>query len=267
MRHHSTSALIVTCLALASCTTASENAQTNGPKGDEARLIALAQDIDRRGDKATAASLYERAASVSSDTIGAHIRLGDAQLASGQPEQAAKSFRTALAKDSNNGRALLGLGTAQLQSNEVESAARTLAVAAPIVKSSTAYNRLGTAMILTGDGNGAEAAFSQAKSHDPASLDTQSNLALAQALSGKTDAAVATMRGVTQSPRAEARHFRNLMLVLVLGGRDKDAGDVAVPDYPAAEKQAFLAEARKVRAIKSPSARARAIGLLASGAG
>ena len=139
MRHHSTSALIVTCLALASCTTASENAQTNGPKGDEARLIALAQDIDRRGDKATAASLYERAASVSSDTIGAHIRLGDAQLASGQPEQAAKSFRTALAKDSNNGRALLGLGTAQLQSNEVESAARTLAARrAPPVAAPTA---------------------------------------------------------------------------------------------------------------------------------
>ncbi|MCX2698457.1 tetratricopeptide repeat protein [Ochrobactrum chromiisoli] len=266
MRHHSTSALIVTCMALAACTTASENAQNHGPKGDEARLIALAQDIDQRGDKATAASLYERAANVSSDTVGAHNRLGDAQLKSGQPESAAKSFRTALAKDPNNGRALLGLGTAQLQSSEVESAARTLAVAAPIVKSSTAYNRLGTALILTGDGNGAEAAFAKARQHDPASLDTQSNLALAQALSGKTDAAVTTMRAATQSPRAEARHFRNLMLVLVLGGRDRDAAEVAVPDYPAAEKQAFLAEARKVRAIKSPSARARAIGLLASGA-
>ncbi len=265
MRHHSTNALVLMCLTLAACTTMQDNVQNlEGPKGDEARLIALAKDIDRRGDKATAASLYERAAKVSTDTVGAHVRLGEAELAAGQPEQAASSFRTALASDPNNGRALLGLGTAQLQANEVESAARTLAAAAPIVKTSTGYNRFGTALILTGDGRGAESAFTQAKNLNPANLDTQSNLALAQALSGKTDAAVTTMRAVTQSPRAEARHFRNLLLVLVLGGRDKEAAEVAVPDYPTAEKQAFLSEARKVRATKSPSARARAIGLLAS---
>ncbi|PRD41743.1 pilus assembly protein TadD [Phyllobacterium phragmitis] len=263
MRHHSLNALVLLGLALAGCTTTTPIAE-EGPKGDEGRLVKLAQDIERRGDRATAASLYERAAKASSDKVGAYSRLGEAQIAAGEPEQAAQSFRTALDASPNDGRALLGLGTAQLQSSQVESAARTLAVAAPIVKTSTAYNRLGTALILTGDGQGAETAFTQAKNLDPGNLDTQSNLGLAQAVSGRTDAAVATMRAVTQSPLAEARHFRNLMLVLTLGRQDKDAAAVAVPDYPDAEKKTFLAEARKVRAIKAPAARARAIGLLSS---
>lgn len=263
MRHHSLKALALLGLALAGCSTTTKTAE--GPKNDEARLVALAQDIERRGDKIAAISLYERAAKSSGDTVGSYSRLGKAQLAAGEPDQAAKSFRVALDAAPNDGQALLGLGTAQLQSSEVESAARTLAVAAPIVKTATAYNRLGTARVLTGDGQGAETAFAQARALDPANLDTQSNLGLAQAVAGRNDAAEATLRAVTESPRAEARHFRNLMLVLTLGRHDGEAAAVAVPDYPDAEKKAFLADARKVRSIKSPADRARAIGLLASG--
>jgi Flp pilus assembly protein TadD len=263
MRPDSLNALVLLGFLLAGCTTTDMNS-ADAPSTEEVRLVKLAQDIERRGDKATAASLYERAAKMSTNKVGAYSRLGEVQLAAGEPDAAAESFRTALAASPNDGRALLGLGTAQLQSSQVESAARTLAAAAPIVKTSTAYNRLGTALILTGDGQGAENAFAQAKNLDPGNLDTQSNLGLAQAIAGRNDAAVATMRGVTQSPRAEARHFRNLMLVLTLGQKDKDAAAVSVPDYPDAEKRTFLAEARKVRAIKAPAARARAIGLLAS---
>lgn len=263
MRNHSLNALVLCGLMLAGCTTTSETVET-GPTNEEARLIKLAQDIERRGDKTTAASLYERAAQSSKDKVGAYTRLGDAQIAAGDPDQAIVSFRKALDVSPNDGKALLGLGTAQLQATQVESAARTLAVAAPLVKTSTAYNRLGTALVLSGDGQGAETAFGQARSIDPGNLDTQSNLGLAQAISGRNDAAVSTLRTVTQSPRAEARHFRNLMLALTLGQKDKDAAAVAVPDYPEAEKRTFLAEARKVRTIKEPAARARAIGLLAS---
>lgn len=263
MRNHSLNALVLCGLMLAGCTTTSETMEAS-PKDEEARLIKLAQDLQRRGDKTTAASLYERAAQSSKDKVGAYTRLGEAQLAAGDPEQAIISFRTALDASPNDGHALLGLGTAQLQATQVESAARTLAVAAPLAKTSTAYNRLGTALVLSGNGQGAEAAFSQARSIDPANLDTQSNLGLAQAISGHNEAAVATLHAVTQSPRAEARHFRNLMLALTLGQKDKDAAAVSVPDYPDAEKRSFLAEARKVRTLKEPAARARAIGLLAS---
>lgn len=262
MRYYCLNALVLLGLALAGCATTNPVAQ--GPASEEARLVTLARDIEHRGDKITAASLYERAAMASKDKVGAYSRLGEAQLAANEPERAAKSFRTALDASPNNGHALLGLGTAQLQSNQVESAARTLATAAPTVRSSVAYNRLGTALVLTGDGRGAEAAFGEARSLDPANLDTQSNLGLAQAIAGRSDAAVTTLRAVTQSPRAEARHFRNLMLVLTLGQHDKEAAAVMVPDYPDGEKKAFLANARKVRSVPSGAARARAIGLLAS---
>jgi Flp pilus assembly protein TadD len=263
MRFDSFNALVLLGFVLTGCTTTKVNS-SSASTSEEVRIVKLARDIERRGDKATAASLFAQAAKLSSNKVGAYSRLGEAQLSAGDAEAAAGSFRTALAASPNDGRALLGLGTAQLQSSQIEGAARTLAVAAPIVKTPTAYNRLGTALILTGDGQGAENAFTQAQSLDPSNLDTQSNLGLAQAIAGRTDVAAATMRAVTHSPRAEARHFRNLMLVLTLGQNDKDAAAVAVPDYPDAEKKTFLAEARKVRAIKEPAARARAIGLLSS---
>ena len=82
MRHHSISALVLFGLSLTACTTASTmEAEKEGPKNEEARLIKLAQDIERRGDSSTAASLYERAAASSSDKVGAYSRLGNAQLA------------------------------------------------------------------------------------------------------------------------------------------------------------------------------------------
>lgn len=259
------SLLLLVSAGAASCTTASHpEAAGKAPSGEEARLVRLAADVERRGDRKTALALYERAVKVSSNVPAANVRLGNARLAAGEPDSAASAFRGALDAEAQNPAALLGLGTAQLRAGQVESAARTLAVASPLVKTPSAYNRLGTALVLTGDGNGAFKAFSAASSLDPGNLDTRSNLALAEVLAGRNDEAIAGMRQVTASPRAEARHFRNLMLVMTLAGRDADAAAVAVPDYPEAEKRKFLADAGKVRKIKAPADRARAIGLLAA---
>lgn len=233
-----------------------------GPASDEARMIKLADDLNARGDAESAATLYERAAATSKDTVGAYTRLGNSLMAAGQPERAAAAFRTALNADADDGEALLGLGTAQLQADRTESAARTLAAAAPKVQTSAAYNRLGTALILTGNAAQAEEAFRDAAEIEPMNLDTQSNIALAEAIGGKGAASIETARANTVSVRAEARHFRNLMLVMVLAGQDAQAAAVKIPDYPEADKRAFLAEARKIRAIASPAGKARAIGLL-----
>lgn len=263
MQRTPTLAMLLATLALTACAPASQGSRP--ATGDEARMIKLARDLQARGDAETAAGLFEQAAAVSSDPVGAHVRLGQALLDANNPERATAAFRTALNADPENGPALLGLGTAQLRADQIEGAARTLAVAAPKVRTGTAYNRLGTALILTGNGAGAEAAFREAAKIEPANLDTQSNIALAQAISGRPAEGVAVLRTVTTSPRAELRHFRNLMLVLVLAGDTAGAEAVNVPDWPAADKRAFLAEAGKIRAIASPAGRARAIGLLAAG--
>lgn len=258
-------ALALTALPLVLAACAADPGAPRPATGEEGRMIRLAEDIAARGDAATAAGLYAQAASVSDDPGPAYTRLGGALLAANDAEGAAAAYRRALNADPEDGDALLGLGTAQLRADQVQGAARTLAVAAPKVRSGTAYNRLGTALILSGDTAGAEAAFRNAARLEPANLDTQSNIALAQAVSGQSAAAVATARAVTASPRAELRHFRNLMLVLVMGGQAEAAAAVQVPDWPEAEKRAFLAEARKIRGIASASGRARAIGLLAAG--
>lgn len=262
MQSYTSFALILAGLTLSGCSTTDKTSKITE---EETRLLQLAQDIERRGDRTMAASLYQQAAKVSADTVGAHVRLGEAQLAAGEPEAAAKSFRIALDTSPDDGRALLGLGTAQLKAGQVVGSARTLAAAAAITGTSTAYNRLGTALILSGDGNAAKSAFSRASDLDAGNLDTRSNFALAAAVSGDTAAATKTLNEVTTSPRAETRHFLNLMLVLVLDRQDRTAAAVAVPDYPEADKKAFLANARKVRTITSPAERARAIGLLSSG--
>lgn len=255
--------LIMAGLALAGC---SATTGTRLARDEDSKLLQLAEDIERRGDPAMAASLYRQAAKASPDTVDVHIRLGKAELAAGQPEEAAKSFRTALAASPNDGSALLGLGSAQLEAGQVDGAARTLEAAAAIVKTPAAYNRLGTALVLSGSGRAAEVAFSKAHQLDPANLDTLSNIALAAAVAGQTATAVKTLREVTASPRAEPRHFLNLILVLMLDGQDRAAEATIVPDYPAADRKIFLGEARKVRGVTSPAERARAIGLLSSSA-
>lgn len=251
-------AAMLATLTMAACAADGSRPAT----GDEARMVKLADDLKARGDAESAAELYTRAAALSSDPVGAQIRLGQSLLETGQPERAASAFRNALNAQPESGPALLGLGTAQLQADQVEGAVRSLSVAAPKVKSSAAYNRLGTALILTGNAADAVDAFRSAARIEPANLDTQTNIALAQAIAGQAQASVATSRAVTTSPRAELRHFRNLMLVLVMAGQDAEAAAVNVPDYPDAEKRAFLAEARKIRGIASPAGKARAIGLL-----
>lgn len=254
-------ALVLACMASTACTKTTERAVNP----EEARLVSLAADIQRRGDKRSALPLFERAVTVAGDKAAANTRLGTARLEAGDPDGAQAAFREALALEPQNAGALLGLGTAQLRAGQVDAAARSLSAAVPLVRTPTAYNRYGTALMLQGDGTGAEAAFAQAAKLDPANLDTQSNLALALALSGKPAEGAEVAGRVAASPRAEPRHFRNQMLVLLLAGREREAQTVPVPDYPEAERRRFLADARKVGRIRDTAGRARAIGLLASG--
>lgn len=262
MRLLSLPAALAASLFLTACA-ATDTARP--PAGEEGRMIKLAQDLQARGETETAVGLLEQASKLAGDSPAAQLRLGQGLLDANQPERAATAFRAALNADPDNGPALLGLGTAQLRADQVEGAARTLAVAAPKVRTSAAYNRLGTALILSGGADQAEAAFRQAARIEPANLDTQSNIALAQALTGQADAGAATARGVVASPRSERRHYRNLMLILTLAGKEDKARAVRVPDESDTDRAAFIAEARKIRAIASPAGKARAIGLLAGG--
>ncbi|MDH4571784.1 pilus assembly protein TadD [Salinicola acroporae] len=227
----------------------------------EGRLLKLADDVDQRGDHATAAAMYERALEQGEPSAELLIRLGNARLAAGEPEAAARAFRQALADDLDLAPALLGLGTAQLRLGEPQGALRSLSRAAPKLDSVAAWSRLGAAQALAGHPGRSVEAFARAARLEPRDLDVQANLALAESLAGNDAKAVAGMRLVVDSPLAEARHYRNLILVLVLGGQREEARRVEIPDLPASRRESLIASAERIAALPSAAARAQALGM------
>lgn len=254
----------VVLLALSACTTIPADKEKGKQTSAQTKLLSVAESIEAKGESATALALYERAAANAPNDASMRVRLGNARLKAGDADAAEEAFRAALEIEPGNAAALLGLGTAQLQKGEAESAARSLTPAAEALNSVVAYNRLGTALVFSGNGEGAEGAFSKALSLQPANLDTATNLALAEALSNNMTQAVTHMAGVVSSPLAERRHFINYLIVLTMAGESEKARSVAVPDMSAKQKNQILAKAAKLRSIPDAAGRAREIGLLSS---
>ncbi|MBA8879567.1 tetratricopeptide repeat protein [Phyllobacterium myrsinacearum] len=249
-------------LALSGCNTTSE--KPTAQMTDQARLMKLAADVERRGDSGTALALYERAATSSADPV-IQLRLAKAREAVDDLEGAETVYRTVLVANPNNAEALAGLGSIQLQSGDAQGAVRSLTAAAGQAPSGRIYNKLGTAYILLGQTENAETAFSKALNIEPGKLDTRTNLALAQAIGGKFPMATTTMREVVASPLVERRQLINYAVILRMSGRADDARAVHVPEMTAAGKETILRQAANAISIKDPASRAKAIGMIASG--
>jgi Flp pilus assembly protein TadD len=255
---------VAALLVLSACTTVPADKEKDKQAGAQTKLLSIAQSIEAKGESGTALALYERAAANAPNDASMRVRLGNARLKAGDAEGAEEAFRAALEIDPKDADALLGLGTAQLQKGEAESAARSLAPAAEALNSVVAYNRLGTALVFSGNGGAAEGAFSRALALQPSNLDTTTNLALAEALSNNLAQAVTHMTTVVGSPLAERRHFVNYLIVLTMAGETEKARSVAVPEMSARQKSQILAKAAKLRSIPDVAKRAQEIGLLAS---
>jgi len=262
-----TGAVGLICLLQAACNTVDFGAikptlSDGGASPETSRLLQLASDVEAHGDYETAAALYTRAAETSGNAAEAQLRLGNAHLKAANYPAARAAFTKVLETDSGNAEALFGLGTAQLKSGEIDNSVRTLTTASPLVNTSSAYSRLGTALIMAGRSDEALDAFERAQSLAPNDLDVTANMAFAQVLVGRTDAAVAAMQKVVESPLAQPRHRANLLMMLAIAGRVDEARAMNVSDLSPAQKRDLLMRARKVRAATSPLAKARAIGLL-----
>jgi len=248
--------LAILCVATAGCSSASR------VPDDELRLMQLAQSVDQRGDSASAVALYERAARLSPDSRGIQLALGNARLKQGDMQGATAAFRDVLTHHPDDAEGLLGLGTAALQSGEPHRAARLLAQAAPKIGSANAYNRWGVAAAFAGDFEVSAKAFEQAAALAPENLDIRTNAALAWALLGDHDRAVTHIAQVTRSPLAQSRHSRQEALIRMLAG-DPTGAQRALADLPADQRQTLLTSARAIQDIADPSARAKAMGLMA----
>jgi tetratricopeptide (TPR) repeat protein len=248
------------CLALAGVLLGGCATPPMADDGD--RLMRLAAEVDRRGDPSSAVALYERAAVLSNDSPEVLAQLGEARLASGDAGGAARAFRGILGHRPGDPRALLGLGTALLQTGEVSRASDTLARAAPLIGTATAYNRLGTAALLAGRSEEGLAALRRAHGLAPENLDISANLALAQALGGQDADALDTIGRVVHSPLARPSHLRQQLLILTLAGQEQRVA-TALPDMNAAERMSLIGKARAIKVLQDPADRARALGILA----
>ena len=248
------------CFLLAGCATQESwlNAVASTEKPEQDGLIRVASDIEAQGQIAAALPFYERAAAASNDAT-AQLRLGDAYMRAGKADQAIPAYRAALALAPDNPDALLGLGSALVKVGDPDGAVAVLAKAAPIVKTMTAYNRLGVAQTLAGNFAQAHLSFDAASALAPDDLDIRTNLALAAALDGQVTKAIDTSRAVVTSPGAESRHRRNLMIVFGLLGRADEGRAAAPKGLSANEVNKLLARATAIRAISDAKARAKAL--------
>jgi tetratricopeptide (TPR) repeat protein len=222
-------------------------------------LLRIADQIEARGSVATALPLYERAASSPSADATTFTRLADAYAKLGRYPDAEQVYRSALGKRSDYGPALLGLGGVLLRTGRSEEGLAALVRAAPLVNTAPAYDRLGVAHMAMGQPREALASFEQAHTMAPADADITTNLALAAALSGQYDKAAGLAKQVTTTPNLKDYHQRNLVLILGISGRADDARLAGTHLDPALVAQ-LLEQARDLRAIASPKARALALG-------
>ncbi len=250
---------------LPSCATTDLKDSAPKTTSAETKLLSLADDVERRGDATTALALYERAAALAPNDAAMQVRLAQARTKANDVEGAEVAYRTALELAPDNAQAGLGLGAAQLRNGDAEGAARTLAAIAPIAKSAKAYNNLGTAYVMQGLTAEAEAAFREALLLQPGNLDSQTNLALAQASAGKLPEASALMEEVVRSPAVKNRHLVNAMIVMVLAGKQDQARALTIADMEPQARDGIMRQATQLAKLQDPSKRAKAIGVLAAG--
>ena len=254
---------VVTTVALAGCQTTDPKVQTAALSQSD-RLVALAADIETRGEGGTAIALYQRAAALPDASTSALVKAGEAYMRAGYPEEAAKVYRTALARSPNDGPALLGLGSAMIETGDAEAGVRALAQAAPIVNTSRAYNRLGVAQIFAGQVDQAQVSLAQALKLEPGDLDVQTNMALAAALKGDAATALPLVQQVAAAPNAQLRHKRNVVIVYALLGQAGQIRAAAPVGLTSKEVESLIARGNSIRAENSLQAKAKALGSISA---
>ena len=245
----------------------STQANSDSNPGEQAeRLMKLASDMEARGGKeeqATALTLYQQAVSASNEDPGVLVRLAEAYDKAGQTNNALKTYRSAIGKNPAFGPAYMGLGALYVKMGHTERGIKQLEKAATLLNNGVAYNRLGIAYTQTGKVKEARAAFETAIKLQPGDIDIATNLALAKALDGDYDGAVALMQEVNESSRAQERHRHNLVLVLALSGRPDEARRAGQDAMQPKELNELISRAAKMRTLSDPKERAKSLGTAA----
>jgi Flp pilus assembly protein TadD len=195
----------------------------------EADFLRGGDSLRARGDFATAAWFYGRAADANPNSIDARLRLASAQYALKDDGDAYTNYRAVLMLSPNDAEAAMRLGEIELRHGDAQSALGHFAVAIHSRQSDPKlYNLMGVAFTIQGKYEMARQSFDAGMKLDPQYLALQNNYGMMQLQSGDYQAALATFTRLVQSPGANERYRTNRALVEVAMG-DTDAALVDAP--------------------------------------
>lgn len=259
----STLMLLAVSVGLGACgsePSATQRAEPVAGSDDIEAALRLADNLRDRGELTTAIAIYQQAAN-RTDDAEVLVKLGYALSANGAKEQAAGVFRRAVSKAPEHPEALLGLGIAYLELGEIEMSIQFLNQLVEQGNSDNLnrFSALGAAFDIAGRHDEALATYQEGLEIEPENLDLKSNLALSHAVNNRFDEAISTMQEVTSSLDAERSHQRNMVLILALAGKNREAVSLGYRRLGENETRDVLTLASTARGLTSPADRARAM--------
>jgi Flp pilus assembly protein TadD len=195
----------------------------------EADFLRGGDSVSARGDFATAAWFYSKAADANPNSLQARMRLANAQMSLKDDNAAYANYQAALMLSPNEPDAAMRLGEIELSHGDAKSALDHFAVAIHSKRSDPKlYNLMGVAFTIQGKYALARQSFEVGLKLQPEYAALQNNYGMMQLQSGDYQAAVATFTKLVQSPYANERYRTNRALAELAMG-DVNAAQLDAP--------------------------------------
>lgn len=200
----------------------------------EADFLKGGDSVSARGDFATAAFFYAKAADANPNSLQARMRLANAQLALRDDNAAYTSYQAALVISPNDPDAALRLGEIELAYGDPKSALDHFAIAMRGKRSDPKlYNLIGVGFTMQGKYALARQSFEVGLKLQPDYASLQNNYGMMQLKSGDYKAAVATFTKLVEAPNTNERYRTNRALAeLALGDVNAALLDAPSMDEP-----------------------------------
>ena len=179
----------------------------------EADFLRGGDSLTARGDFATAAFFYAKAADSNPNSLQARMRLASAQMALKDDNSAYLNYQAALVISPNDPDAAMRLGEIELAHGDAKSALDHFAIAMRGKRSDPKlYNLIGVGFTMQGKYALARQSFEVGLKLQPEYASLQNNYGMMQLKSGDYKGAVTTFTKLVESPHANERYRTNRAL-------------------------------------------------------
>ena len=207
----------------------------------EADFLRGGDSVSARGDFATAAWFYGKAADANPNSLQARMRLANAQMALKDNAAAYTNYQAALMLSPNDPDAAMRLGELELARGDAKSALDHFVVTMRTRRSDPKlYNLMGVAFTMQNKYEMARQSFEVGLKLKPDYASLENNYGMMQLQSGNYEAALATFTRLVQSAHATERYRTNRALVELAMG-DVDAALLDAPGMDATTLRRTLA--------------------------